>query len=83
MATIQESQLGYVFVVNKLDQAVSGGARNTQLTRGCRRLLRVACEHVLDELQSRAALWVVFQPSLSGSFCNLLSQIVPPVLVSV
>src|SRR5712692_3721248 len=54
------SSLTSLVVASQFDQAIGGGARHVQLAQGNRCLPRVACEHGLDELQSRRALPMVF-----------------------
>src|SRR4051812_11258030 len=62
MAIIQKSRGCFLLVARKLDQAVGSSARNTQIALSRRHLPRLACKHILDELQSRAAIRVVFHP---------------------
>lgn len=83
VAIIQEHQRRFVFITRQLTQAVGGGARNVQPALAHCGLPRVACEHVLQQVQSSRA-WrrglsshasVLFQAigQSSGPHCTIKS----------
>jgi hypothetical protein len=86
VAIIQKNECCFVFITRSLTQAVSGGARKVQPALAHCALPRVACEHVLQKVQSCCAFRVVFhpmRPSLFKQSDNLLGRIVPPDFVLV
>ena len=86
VAIIQENQRRFVFITRKLPQAIGGGASNVQPALAHGGLPRVACEHVLQKVQSGCAFRVVFHPTRPSFFKklgNLLGRIVPSDLIPV